>query len=119
MSPSCIPRAPRRSASARIDLEDRALAVCTAHLDPSSAARRGEQLRAMLARLRAHAGAAGAIVGGDLNATPDSDAIAQVRASLRSAYASVHGREPAHTTPTPFGAARRREGRSVAFAALD
>lgn len=34
------------------------------------------------------------IFGGDLNGTPDSDVIAPLYTSLRSAYAAAHGKDP-------------------------
>jgi endonuclease/exonuclease/phosphatase family metal-dependent hydrolase len=43
-----------------------------------------------------------AIFVGDLNATPGSPPVAMVRERMRSAYALVHGEEPAGTVPTPL-----------------
>jgi endonuclease/exonuclease/phosphatase family metal-dependent hydrolase len=105
---------------ARFDLGGKALDVYNVHLDPFSPERVREQVRATLAWMGAHADTAGAILGGDFNATPDRDAIAQVRECLRSAYAVVHGGEPEYTAPTPFGVERqRREGRPSVFETLD
>lgn len=45
---------------------------------------------------------AGVVVCGDFNGTPNSRAIVTMRQHYQSAYASVHGREPYWTCPTPL-----------------
>lgn len=86
----------------RLDLGGRAIDVYNAHLDPYSADRRLSQVESILQQMRSQTGVAGSILGGDLNATPRSEEISLLRPSLHSAHASVHGREPTGTYPTPF-----------------
>ncbi len=54
------------------------------------------------------------ILVGDLNARPGSPTLELLTGSLRSAYATVHGREPAKTVPTPL-----RVGATGAGSVLD
>ncbi len=42
------------------------------------------------------------VLVGDFNDTPGSEPIKRVKARMRSAYAAVHGEEPAYTDPTPL-----------------
>jgi endonuclease/exonuclease/phosphatase family metal-dependent hydrolase len=85
----------------RVRVAGRVVDIYNAHLDPYSAERRREQIRLAVRWMQEHSDAQGLLVGGDLNATPDSDEIGLLRATLRSAHAADHGREPAGTTPTP------------------
>ena len=89
---------------ARVDLPDGGVidGYCT-HL-PGRA--RNEELRTAQARrildwMDERPGTPKVLVG-DFNARPHSPTVAELRQRLRSAYAVVHGREPAATTPTPL-----------------
>ncbi|MGH2560510.1 MAG: endonuclease/exonuclease/phosphatase family protein [Thermomicrobiales bacterium] len=101
----------------RVNIGNRAIDLYNTHLDPYSGERRQEQVRLILGWMEAHKGADGIVFGGDLNATPDSDEIGPLRATLSSAHVTVHGREPTGTAPTPYGAKRRRE--SAPLRAID
>jgi endonuclease/exonuclease/phosphatase family metal-dependent hydrolase len=84
----------------RLDVSGHAIDLYNTHLDPYSATRRRAQIMAILRWMGAHAGADGIVLGGDLNATPESDELRPLRASLRSAHVTAHGYEPAGTAPT-------------------
>ena len=47
-------------------------------------------------------GETGLVLLGDMNATPDSNTIALIRQRFASAHATIHGREPDGTFPTPL-----------------
>jgi endonuclease/exonuclease/phosphatase family metal-dependent hydrolase len=85
----------------RVDIGGHALDVYNTHLDPYTADRRRAQIMAILRWMGGHAGADGIVLGGDLNATPESDELRPLRASLRSAHVTAHGHEPAGTSPIP------------------
>lgn len=53
------------------------------------------------------------VVCGDLNATPGSRVIRQMKTQFRSAHALVHGREPIWTCPTPLQFTTQRWRRTV------
>jgi endonuclease/exonuclease/phosphatase family metal-dependent hydrolase len=93
----------------RLAIGNRAVDVYNTHLDPYSADRRREQIRLIVRWMEAQPDTGGIVFGGDLNATPDSDEIGPLRATLRSAHVTVHGREPTGTAPTPFGSHRRQQ----------
>lgn len=86
----------------RLDISGQALDVYNVHLDPYFADRRRAQIIAILRWMGGHACADGIVLGGDLNATPESDALCPLRAMLRSAHVTVRGHEPAGTAPTPW-----------------
>lgn len=48
------------------------------------------------------AGATGLVLLGDMNATPDSDTVGLIGQRFASAHATIHGREPEGTFPTPL-----------------
>ena len=70
------------------------------HLGGPGDVKRG-QAQAVLEWMGARPGAPQVLVG-DFNATPGSATIELLSPPLRSAYASVHGAEPARTVPTPL-----------------
>lgn len=97
-----------------------AVAVYNLHLDPFAPELHRNRIAAILHRMDGDPDPAYVILGGDLNATPDSKAVGLVAARLRSAYAIAHGREPEHTRPTPFGLRRDGSaGRRSRFATVD
>ena len=99
----------------RVDREGHLLDVYNTHLNPHSTDLRYRQASALLAWMEGYPGAAGTIMGGDLNVIPPSGTVALFTARLHSAYAAVHGREPDHTFPTPFREQVRQRIGSVAF----
>ncbi len=104
----------------RLDVASIPLDVYNLHLDPFSPEDHRAQLAALLALVEEHSDTSGVVLGGDLNATPESDAVALLTTRFHSAHTRVHGCEPDHTTPTPFGVRQRqRAGRSVIFQTLD
>ena len=92
----------------RLDMAGAALDIYNLHLDPYAPEGHQPQLAALLAWVDRYPDAAGIVLGGDLNAAPDSAAVTTATTRLRSAYAAVHGHEPDHTSPTPFGLRRRK-----------
>lgn len=96
------------------------LDVYNVHLDPGSVKRVGEQVRASLGWMETHIAPDAVVFGGDFNASPDTEAIRQIRLYFQSAYTMVHGQEPAYTVPTPFRIAlRRRQNLPVDYLTLD
>lgn len=91
----------------RFDVDDHTVDVYNMHLDPWSKYH-SAQLAALLTLVEDYPDVAGVILGGDLNATPDSDAVKLVARQVRSAYAVVHGREPNYTMPTPLDRSREQ-----------
>lgn len=91
-----------------------ALVVAVTHLHhpPEAVAERDEQVARLVDWMASAPPAAGEVVVGDFNATPDEPAYARmVAAGFRSAYATVHGREPERTWPTGLARAIPDEGR--------
>lgn len=77
------------------------LDVYNAHLVRGDEAERHRQAVQLLAAIDRRGDVAHVLVG-DLNATPALPSIQLLTSRLRSAYAVVHGAEPARTVPTPL-----------------
>lgn len=87
---------------ARVGLADGAiLEVHNAHLSSRDQALRDRQARLVLDHM-ASRGEFPKLLVGDLNAVPTSSTLRLLGRRLRSAYALVHGEEPATTWPTPL-----------------
>jgi endonuclease/exonuclease/phosphatase family metal-dependent hydrolase len=99
----------------RVDIGARSIDVYNAHLDPYSADRREAQVVQMLRWMGTHVGSDGIVLGGDLNATPESDELRPLHAWLRSAHVTAHGHEPTGTAPTPFRHAGATPDRTVDY----
>jgi endonuclease/exonuclease/phosphatase family metal-dependent hydrolase len=69
---------------------------------PGIHAPRVRQIKRLLDWLNSRSPQIPAIVSGDFNATPDSRALAVMRASFASAHVACHGAEPDFTFPTPL-----------------
>jgi endonuclease/exonuclease/phosphatase family metal-dependent hydrolase len=69
---------------------------------PGESETRQQQVDALIAWLKGVSGNFPTIVCGDFNATPETGAIQTMYRNFRSAYAAVHGHEPAYTCPTPL-----------------
>lgn len=80
------------------------LDVYDAHLVTGDEAERHRQAVRLLAAMDGRGDVPHVLVG-DLNASPARPSIQLLTSRLRSAYAAVHGAEPARTVPTPL---RRR-----------
>jgi endonuclease/exonuclease/phosphatase family metal-dependent hydrolase len=86
----------------RVQLADGATAeVYNAHLSARDGALRDRQAGLLLDHMAAR-GDVPKLMVGDLNATPGSSTLGLLGDRFRSAYAVVHGQEPARTWPTPL-----------------
>jgi len=86
----------------RVRLPDGAVVeICNTHLSSRDQALRDRQARLVIDHLAAPGGCPALLVG-DLNAGPTSSTLSVLGERLRSAYALVHGVEPAKTWPTPL-----------------
>ena len=103
----------------RLDVAGRALDVYNLHLDPFAPQLHHAQLAALLTVVDGYPDAAGVVLGGDLNALPTSEAVQLVTGRLRSVHVAAHGREPEHTSPTPFSARRSRPSRPATYRTVD
>ncbi len=72
---------------------------------------RRAQARRIVAWATEQSQGAAAIIAGDMNALPDSAAIAAFKEAFASAYALAHGGEPPYTFPTPL--VRRQDWRGT------
>jgi endonuclease/exonuclease/phosphatase family metal-dependent hydrolase len=109
-----LPHGGRIALAAQTQWNDRTVELICTHLhhehpiDPDTM--RLEQVRALhawldtraSAHLRDRAPASFTVLAGDFNALPDSYAAAALYARWRSAYAAIHGAEPAWTFGTPL-----------------
>jgi endonuclease/exonuclease/phosphatase family metal-dependent hydrolase len=109
------PRAEQFCQRVRVGIGGGAVDIYNVHLDPYSADRRRTQVMLILRCMRAHEEAAGIVLGGDLNATPESDEIRPLRGSLQSAHVTAHGHEPSGTYPTPFRREPEIPGRTIDY----
>lgn len=75
--------------------------VYNAHLASKDEALRTRQAALILEWMRPRAQLPQVLLG-DFNARPGSPTIDLITATMRSAYATVHGREPSKTVPTPL-----------------
>lgn len=78
----------------RFEIQGKKLDVYNSHLDPYSGDRRSRQIAMAVAWLDEYRDGDGLVFGGDLNATPQSAAIAPLSSLLRSAYAVASGADP-------------------------
>lgn len=69
---------------------------------PGESETRERQVDMLLSWIKDLTGSYPTIICGDFNATPETDAIQTMYRHFRSAYLSMHGREPAFTCPTPL-----------------
>lgn len=69
---------------------------------PGESAARLRQVERLLDWLPGFSGDPPGIVCGDFNGTPETQAIQLMRQRFLSAYATVHGKEPEYTCPTPL-----------------
>jgi endonuclease/exonuclease/phosphatase family metal-dependent hydrolase len=84
------------------------------HLATGDDVLRSAQARRILSWMEARPGTAKALVG-DFNASPRSATARLLRDHLRSAYAAVHGQEPARTVPTPLRAPDAKTGTVIDY----
>ncbi len=82
--------------------EDAVIANGHFYWQPGESAARLAQIERLLAWLHAIPGRPPCIVCGDFNSTPETAPIQRMRQEYLSAYAAVHGAEPAYTCPTPL-----------------
>jgi endonuclease/exonuclease/phosphatase family metal-dependent hydrolase len=69
---------------------------------PGESETRDRQVERLLSWIRDISGSLPTIICGDFNATPETGAIQTMYRQFRSAYLTMHGREPAFTCPTPL-----------------
>lgn len=83
---------------------DKLLSFTNVHLywQPGNSPRRQAQVRRLLEWLNADYEGQPVVLCGDFNSYPDSKTIRLVKERYRSAFETVHGREPAWTAPTPL-----------------
>jgi endonuclease/exonuclease/phosphatase family metal-dependent hydrolase len=70
--------------------------------EPGHSEERIRQVRKLIDWSGEHSDNLPVIICGDFNAPPDSHSIQLMKERYRSAYESVHHREPAYTYPTPL-----------------
>jgi endonuclease/exonuclease/phosphatase family metal-dependent hydrolase len=87
-----------------LTLEGRKIYVTNSHLywQPGESAARQQQIERLQNWLLGFPGNPPGIVCGDFNSTPETQAIQLMLQRYRSAYATVHGKEPDFTCPTPL-----------------
>lgn len=78
----------------RLDIYGKVVDVYNSHLDPYSEDRRARQITMTMDWMEEFHDADAIIFGGDLNGTPESAEIAPLNATLHSAYAATHGKDP-------------------------
>lgn len=88
------PSAERFCQRVRLDIDGKVVDVYNSHLDPYSAERRRRQIDMAMEWITRFGDVDAVIFGGDLNGIPSSSEIAPLHATLRSAYAAVHGNDP-------------------------
>jgi endonuclease/exonuclease/phosphatase family metal-dependent hydrolase len=102
----------------RVQLADGAIVEFhNAHLSARDGALRDRQARLLLDHMTGRGDVAKLLMG-DLNAGPDSSTLRLLGDRLHSAYAVVHGEEPARTWPTPLRASNR-DGRVIDYVLVD
>ena len=69
---------------------------------PGESETRDRQVEMLLSWIKDISGSYPTIICGDFNATPETGAIQSMYRHFRSAYLTMHGREPAFTCPTPL-----------------
>ena len=95
----------RRVAQAvQIVLGDNRLLLANGHLfwQPGDSDERLRQVERLTGWLKGMPHDMLRVIGGDFNGTPDSRALRRMREEYNSAFAKVHGNEPARTAPTPL-----------------
>ena len=82
---------------------DHTILFANGHLfwQPGDSETRLNQVRRLLAWLGEIRGEHPVVICGDFNGTPETQAIQEICQQYASAYASIHGTEPAYTCPTP------------------
>lgn len=89
-------------------VDGRPVCVANTHLfwQPGDSPERLAQVEAIVAWLHAMPERPPCVIAGDFNGTPETRAIRRMAAVYPSAYAAVHGHEPARTFPTPLKRSR-------------
>lgn len=99
-----LPGQNRVAQAVQIRLEGCPIVVTNSHLywQPGESAARLRQVESWLAWLETFPGQPPCLLCGDFNSTPETAVIQRVRQQFHSAFASIHGREPEYTCPTPL-----------------
>lgn len=87
-----------------LEVAGQAVVVANTHLfwQPGDSPERLEQVEKIIDWLAAVPGRPPAIICGDFNSSPEMRAIRRMKREYLSAYATVYGREPEKTFPTPL-----------------
>ncbi|MDB9315356.1 endonuclease/exonuclease/phosphatase family protein [Spirulina sp. CS-785/01] len=95
----------RFSQLVEIAVEGQSFIFCNGHYFwyPGPHEGRVQQVQLLCDWLLKSAGNQPMIAVGDFNGTPDTPAMALMRKRFNSAHATVHGKEPDYTCPTPLG----------------
>lgn len=99
----------------QVMVDDRPLLLANGHFywQPGESRARLRQVESLLNWLKDFPSHPPSVICGDFNSTPETPSIQRMRQLFNSAYASVHGDEPAYTCPTPLPRSRRSQLRTL------
>jgi endonuclease/exonuclease/phosphatase family metal-dependent hydrolase len=99
----------------RVQIGDESLIFTNGHFfwQPGESYKRLKQVELLLEWLGEFTEQLPLVICGDFNGTPQTAAIRRMRQDFTSAYAAVHGHEPAYTAPTPLARSRLSKFRSI------